>query len=307
MAVDREEEPEKWRAHISTLERYQPFRDFRYRVRRPDGSALHVSASGKPVFDGSGKFLGYRGVATDVSAAVHVEEALRESEERFRTLMQLSFDVYWETDAQHRFIRQDFSERVTDGPLPGSELGKTRWEVPYLDIDEEAWRKHREMLDAHLPFRDLEYGRPTPNGGKRYAAVSGLPLFDKAGRFIGYRGVGRHITERKRIEEALRQREKELREIVETIPAMTVTITPDGRDAFIGKRFSEYSGLSEEDARGSGWKVTVHPDDLDLYLRNWRPVVNERRSGRVRDARSPCRWGISLVPRSRRGAKGRGG
>ena len=208
--------------------------------------------------------------------------------------MQFSFDVYWETDAQHRFVRQDFSERVIDGPLPGSELGKTRWELPYLEIDEETWRKHRETLDAHLPFRDLEYARPTPNGGKRYAAVSGLPVFDEAGRFIGYRGVGRHITERKRIEEALRQREKELREIVETIPAMTVTITPDGRDAFIGKRFSEYSGLSEVGARGSDWKVTIHPDDLDLYLRKWRasiisgdPVEFE---ARVRRSDGEYRW-----------------
>ena len=252
-------------------------------------------------------FLGYRGVATDVSAEVRAEKALRESEERFRTLMQFSFDVYWETDAQHRFIRQDFSERVNDGPLPGSELGKRRWELPYLDIDEEAWRKHREMLDAHLPFRDLEYGRPTPNGGKRYAAVSGLPMFDEAGRFIGYRGVGRHITERKQMEEALRQREKELREIVETIPAMTVTIMPDGRDAFIGKRFSEYSGLSEEEARGSGWKVTVHPDDLDLYLRKWRaslmsgdPVEFETR---VRRADGEYRWFLAraVAQRDERG------
>ena len=233
-------------------------------------------------------------VATNVSAEVRAEKALRESEERFRTLMQFSFDVYWETDAQHRFIRQDFSERVADDPLPGSELGKTRWELPYLDIDEETWRKHREMLDAHLPFRDLEYARPTPSGGKRWTSISGLPIFDEAGRFLGYRGVGRHITERTRIEEELRQREKELREIVDTIPAMTVTITADGRDAFIGKRFSEYSGLSEEEARGSGWKVTVHPDDLELYLRNWRPALTSGEpvefETRVRRADGEYRW-----------------
>ena len=269
-AGDFEEEPEKWRAHIATLEAHQPFRGFRYKIPHRDGSVRYVSVSGKPIFDGGGGFLGYRGVATDVSAEVRAEKALRESEERFRTLMQFSFDVYWETDVEHRFIRQDFSERVTDGPLPGSELGKRRWELPYLDIDEEGWRKHRETLDAHLPFRDLEYARPTPNGGKRWAAVSGLPMFDEAGRFIGYRGIGRHITERKRIEEALRQREKELREIVETIPAMTVVVLPDGSDVFIGKRFSEYSGLSEEEARGSGWKASIHPDDLDQHVSKWR-------------------------------------
>jgi C4-dicarboxylate-specific signal transduction histidine kinase len=82
--------------------------------------------------------------------------------------------------------------------------------VPYLEPDAEAWRKHRETLDAHLSFRDFELARPAPDGSKRYVSVSGLPVFDETGRFAGYRGVGRHITERKRAEEALRSTQAEL-------------------------------------------------------------------------------------------------
>jgi PAS domain S-box-containing protein len=127
-------------------------------------------------------------------------QALRASEERFRALVQFSFDVYWETDAEHRFTRQEFSERLTDAPARGAELGKRRWEIPYVEPDEEAWRKHRATLDAHLPFRDFELARPAADGGTRYVSVSGIPAFDETGRFAGYRGVGRHITERKRAE-----------------------------------------------------------------------------------------------------------
>src|SRR4029450_3900161 len=65
---------------------------------------------------------------------------------------------------------------------------------------EEAWLKHRATLDAHLPFRDFELARSTADGGKRYVSVSGLPAFDQSGRFVGYRGVGRHITDRKHAE-----------------------------------------------------------------------------------------------------------
>ena len=188
-----------------------PRYDVEYLVVRPDGTERIVHSQGDVTWD-QGKPLRQFGVLQDITELRRAEQGLRESEERFRTLVQFSFDVYWESDAQHRFIRQEFADGLAHAPAPGSEIGKTRWEVPYLEPDEEAWRKHRETLDAHLPFRDFELARPTPDGGKRYVSVSGLPVFDRSGRFIGYRGVGRHITERKKAEEALRRSEAYLAE-----------------------------------------------------------------------------------------------
>src|SRR4029453_8821568 len=83
-ATDATAEPQKWREHMATLERHEPFRDFVYQRRRPDGMLRIVSASGKPVFDGGGRFAGYRGVARDITELRRAEEMLRDREQRIR-------------------------------------------------------------------------------------------------------------------------------------------------------------------------------------------------------------------------------
>ena len=234
-------------------------------------------------------------VCEDITERKRVADELRESERRFRMLVQFSFDAYWESDENHRFTRQEFGQGLIDAPPPGMEIGKTRWEIPYLEPDEEAWRKHRATLDAHLPFRDFELARPTPDGGKRFVSVSGMPLFDESGRFLGYRGVGRHITERKVAEAELRRREKELRDLIETIPAIAWTIGTDGSNVFASRRWTEYAGLPAEALSGSAWLAAVHPGDVDEHMAKWRtsvttgtPFENEARLRRAADGE--YRW-----------------
>jgi PAS domain S-box-containing protein len=72
-----EKEREKWTAHIAAHELREPFRDFVYSLTRPDGSIMHVKTSGRPVFDEQGRFLGYRGIGSDITAEVQGREAER--------------------------------------------------------------------------------------------------------------------------------------------------------------------------------------------------------------------------------------
>jgi PAS domain-containing protein len=68
LASDVAEDPEKWRVHIAAHEAHQPFRGFVYRIIRADGSTVSVEISGKPFFDCNGRFVGYRGIGSNITA-----------------------------------------------------------------------------------------------------------------------------------------------------------------------------------------------------------------------------------------------
>ena len=104
----------------------------------------------------------------------------------------------------------------------------------------------------------------------------------------------RERTELKRAEAALRRSEKELRDLIETMPAMAFVMQPDGFNIFVSRPWIEFSGLSAEQTAGSGWAATLHPDDREQHLAKWRvshvtgqPFENEARH---RDRNGNYRW-----------------
>jgi diguanylate cyclase (GGDEF)-like protein/PAS domain S-box-containing protein len=123
------------------------------------------------------------------------EASLRESEARFRSLTQMSTDFFWETDAAHRYTQLVHGPDYLPPEMGRGVIGKAAWELPCESPDEAGWAAYRARLEGHLPFRDFEFARRMPDGVVRYLSVSGDPRFGAEGTFIGYRGVGRDITE----------------------------------------------------------------------------------------------------------------
>ena len=152
-----------------------------FAMQEPDARLLQATR----IIGGQvGQFLRRRGA----------EEALRESEARFRSLTQMSSDFFWETDENHLFTQ------LVHGPnyrahFATAIIGKAAWDLPYTMPDEAAWERARAQFEARQPIRDFEFGRPRSDGSSRYFQVSGEPRTAPDGRFLGYRGVGRDITE----------------------------------------------------------------------------------------------------------------
>jgi len=152
-------------------------------------------------------------LSLEVAEHKRAAAALRESEQRFRDYTETASDWLWETGPDHRFIR--LSEQLaTVGIDPAVRIGAARWDFATdLEEEPEKWRRHVATLEAHEPFHNFRYGTTRGDGSVLHLAISGKPVFDPEGRFLGYRGTTTDVTAAVRAEhaeKALQQAQAEL-------------------------------------------------------------------------------------------------
>jgi len=256
--------------------------------RRRDGSLFDAEVSITVSRDEQGAFQHFIGYISDVSKRKQAELALRDSEGRFRDLTHLSSDWYWEQDEHFRFVRLDGDLEALSGISSGDHIGRTRWEMPVLNFSAEDWKAHRALLNAHQPFYNLEMRRPDKDGRKHWVSISGTPRFDGHGNFVGYRGVGTDITERKQAEEALK-----LAASVFTHSHEAIMITRvDGTILDINEAFTRITGFGGTEVIGRKPKLLSSGlQDKAFYASLWQCLLenghwygeiwNRRKNGEV--------------------------
>ena len=143
-------------------------------------------------------------VFEDITARKETEQALQESEARFRSLIELTSDGYWEQDAELRFSHFAGQDEESLKSLRNRFLGKRNWETNIIVEGEGGWDKMKAVMEARQPFRDVITSTILPDGSQRFTSISGEPIFDGDGRFTGYRGLSRDITEQKQAEARIR-------------------------------------------------------------------------------------------------------
>ncbi len=158
-------------------------------------------------------------------------------------LLRMLGDQYWEQDTAFRFTFLSGSPERTSGLHPKRLIGKTRWELTTLNIDQAGWQHHREDLLAHRPFRHLLTSRLGYDGKPRWYLDSGEPWFNAAGQFLGYRGISRDITDIKNAQHALAQSEARLLDIFESTVEYIWETDREGHIVYLSPRAEAILGF----------------------------------------------------------------
>lgn len=205
---------EGWASLIERMLRQEPLRDLVLEVRRPGRMPLWVALNGRAHGDEAGHFVGYEGVGRDITEQRLAYLRLADSERRHALMAELSVDWYWQTDAEHRIEQFGPVAQELLGARAIEAIGQTRWALHPDGASDAEWAAHRADLEARRPFRGFEYAIRQRGRGLRWIAIGGQPRFDARGEFIGYHGVGRDITLRKRAERVLLNRNQALERLV---------------------------------------------------------------------------------------------
>jgi signal transduction histidine kinase len=147
-------------------------------------------------------------LATEVQQSSEVQKRLLASEARLRDFAETASDWFWEQNADYRFTDISIGTPLR-APNDRSLIGKRRWEINDTSQAPEHWARHQGDVLAHRPFSDFRYSRVGVDGKMRHVSINGVPVFDEADVFIGYRGTGRDITAKVETEaELLRSKEQ---------------------------------------------------------------------------------------------------
>ena len=151
--------------------------------------------------DSDGNPTGFVAIAQDFTERKRAEEELKESEKRFEDIALSSADLIWEVDANGKYVFTSGRVKQILGYSPEELIGKTPFELMPEEEAKHIGQIFEQIVAKKEMIVDLENWNLTKNGELVYLLTSGVPLLDNTGSLIGYRGVDKDITERKRAEE----------------------------------------------------------------------------------------------------------
>jgi len=287
---DRPQLEERAKMEATRNEWIDSYGDFR--IVLPDGTIKYLHSVAHPVIQ-SGEATEVIGTVIDVTEHELLTRELRRREAYLSEAQRLSHtgsfgwnpdtgEIVW-SDETYRIFEFEPAEKPTISMVVQRTHPDDRLHVQ--QVIERASETGTEF--------EHEYRLLLPSGGIKYVRALAQPFQDASGN-LEFVGAVSDISEQRRAEAVIREQEAELREVLDSIPAVVWSASPDGSNSYANRRSVEYCGMTREQIAGSGWEGGFHPDDLQRHKARWlasiasgEPCEDEVR---VRRADGQYRW-----------------
>ncbi|MGA0598380.1 PAS domain S-box protein [Enterovirga sp. CN4-39] len=277
------------------------------RVRRFDGEYRWFLFRANPLRDDAGRVVKWFGINIDIEDRKRAEEALSTSEWKLRQLTETIPQMLWSAlpDGSIDYC----NTRLLDFTgLSADEVMGTGWtKMLHPDDVEPASQVWLSCIETGAPYQvEVRTVHPA-DGTYRWLLTNALPLRDGYGGIIRWYGTCIDIHDRKVAEAAIVESERNLAEIIDTIPAYVWSAGPDGGITYINRHYRDYLGLTLEDVEGRKWLQVVHPDDLRSHVDFRNACLASGNAGeaqtRIRRFNGRYRWFLNRAHPLERGSK----
>ncbi|MFO0960404.1 MAG: PAS domain S-box protein [Isosphaeraceae bacterium] len=262
--------------------------DDRWLIRK-GGVRFWCSGALSALKDEGGDVRGFAKIMRDRTDFKMAAEGLRQAERQSRTVLESIGDAFLAVDAQWKFTYANGQAERIYGIRREDVLGRSFWEAFPGIVGGPFEAPYRRAMERQEPMRAEGFYEPLG----RWFEVDALPI--EGGGLSFYL---RDVTERRRIEAALREGEERYRRLVNAVPGVVWSSRPDGSTDFQSDRWYEYTGLSRQGEIAQDWRCVIHPEDLPGAVELWAHSVRTgepyRAEYRVRRARDgEYRWWLA--------------
>ncbi|MGO4739890.1 PAS domain-containing protein [Bosea sp. 2KB_26] len=281
--------------------------NIKYLQHRAGGTYRWTQTRAEPLRDEAGKIIRWYGVSVDIHDLITTQTELNLRKQELTRLIDLVPSFLWRltpTGAPNFFNRRfiDFLG-IDEGGLEQSQTERyaaALKEAIHPDDASRVWAELKRCLSSGRPYA-MRYRLRRHDGVYRWMDGRAEPLLDDDGSIIQWHGLSHDIDDQLRVEDALRESERSLRQLVETLPALIYCAAPNGEPIYRSEKLGEFLGfgLGDKDAEGQTrlagtLEAIIHPDDLpdvkEKYGRSLATGTSYAMKHRLRRADGEFRW-----------------
>jgi len=250
----------------------KPVLDFNFKTVRKDGSSGRGELSVFPIRNEKGEIVSFRGIGRDIAERMQMIESLRQSEERYRTVLEEMEEAYYELDIAGNLAF--FNDAlIRKAGRPREELMGIAYKdyIPAKDV-ERVFKAFNQVYKTGKPLKGIPLRVIRNDGTLISSEDTVLPLRNKAGEIIGFRGVSHDVTERLQMMEALRQSEERYRTMLDEMEEAYYEVDLVGNFTFFSDALCRQLGYSREEIMGMSYRSYIPPESVKKVFESYNRV-----------------------------------